>query len=291
MKTYFNMLRLPQQLMAIPLLFGLLDSGIKLSTHPQVLFWIAGWFVSSIVAFFYNDYVDSFDTDQHSPDRRASKGKKINPRVVYSIIVILSLVSCILYLESGLLGFILGLSTWLIMMIYSFPSVRLKKKKYFDILDQAIAWLVIPYFMPFVLSGQAYSLSVLVSFVFLTLFLTAAAAIAPVLDISADAIAGIANTTVSWGYDKSIRAASRLFLIAFTLCLIMIYNHTNWWYWLMLPPGFMAMKVLGMGQANTDRPEKLEKIFLRAKKWGKACGWATFLMLLIILVIRQLGYV
>ncbi len=286
-KLYVRMMRLNQQLLNLPLFFGILDSNNSLF-NPQIVFFVIGFLLSSIFGFFINDYVDSKDTDRYSPDFRATNQSKPDRQIVLNIAASLVLLALIFYTLSGIKMLLLGIIALFLMYIYSAPPLRLKKVKYLDFLDQLFAWLVIPYCAPFILTNyKPFDYS---SFVFLTLFLTSAAAIAPILDISADKKVQIFNTTVSWGYHKSLRFAFWTMFLALLVGLYLIARNFYFWYWLMIPPGIIAMGVLGYGLGNVDRPHKIEEIFLRAKKWAKVCGWGMFIFLVALFLFYQKMY-
>lgn len=276
---YFKIMRLPHQLFClVPLLLGILDSSNKL-TSPTLLFFFAGFLLASTAGFVINEYIDSFDTDKFSADTRSSKDGKLNRNIVLTLLIGLTLLSFFFFWLSGLTGFLIGLAIYALMQIYSLPKIRLKNSKYFDVLDQIVAWGILPYLAPFFITGSPIAWLPLV---FMLLFLTGASAIAPIIDISGDKQGGLVNTTVFWGYKKSLTLCFFSLYSSFIICLFFIYTHQYPWYWLMLPPGMLALGAVGYARGNVNRPEKTEKVLLIAKKYAKYCGWTLFAFLFIL---------
>lgn len=280
------MMRLPHQFLNLPLIFGILDSGGNIFHNQSLLFYTIAFLLSSIVGFFLNDYIDSKDTDQLSIENRVTKNFIPNRKTSLEISLTIIIISLIFYaLSSVTKALPIGIVTLILMYAYSVPPLRLKRFPYIDIILQIIVWAVIPYFMPYyLLNSFPFSF---VPFVFMFLFFLSTAAIAPILDISADKKAHIFNTTVRLGYQKSLRFSFWILVTALTIGLYIILTGYYFWYWLMLPPGMIALGVFGYALGNVDRPEKIEYIFLRAKKWATLCGLTMFLICLSIIIIDR----
>lgn len=289
MKIYIKILRLTHQLFcSLPLLFATLDAGIIRNVPQAVILFAIGHLLASTAGFAVNDYVDSFDTDQLSPDNRPTKGKTLKPKIALTIVSVLTLLALCFYALSGSIGLFAGVITLALMHAYSVPPIRLKRFAFLEAIVQFIAWLLIPYFAIFIISGTVLpsNLISLLPFIFLTLFLTSAASVNSIIDIEADRQSGIFNTTAHWGFEKSIKAAAYLLIAALCVGFALVYFHLSPWYYLMFLPGLKALQAYGRALGNTDRPKEIEKYFLQVKKKGKLWGFILFGSLVIFLIVQ-----
>lgn len=221
-------------------------------------------------------------------------GKYLNKTIVAAEVIGLAFLGLVFLTLGGFYSLLLGLPALVLMELYSLPPIRFKKRRYLDIIIQIIAWGIIPYLAAIMLIDPQYLINtqnplVIVNpwaLIFMISFFTASAGLGPILDITADRLGKINNTTVVWGYKKSLTVD--FFLLFFSLCegLFLTINGQYPWYTLMLPPGMLALGVIGYARGNYDRQEKIDKILLMAKKWGKFTGWALFALLVFFLVSR-----
>ncbi len=224
---YIKMLRLPHQFStAVVILFAALDIHYLHFVNLSIL--IFGLTCLSIMMFLVNEYYDSLDTDKYSTRERVLTKVPVSPKVVgflwfvFALLGALPLLYFHLYWQLALLLFV---GTF-----YTAPPLRFKARFPWDILSLS-PWVIISYSIPFTLSNLPISRILDIPFYTLFLVLLLSEMIHFITDIEPDSKAGLKNTATALSPNTLLRLA-KLSLIGATMCLAMlIYRHSNWWYY------------------------------------------------------------
>lgn len=276
MWKYVRLFRLQDQYLVFG---GALAAGILLNIRES---WIVLWAVAvtaiSISSFILNEIIDSRDVDFYSWNPiHMRKYDNINLRVAWVLSIGFTIMGLVVALLIGLFWWALLMALWYGM--YSWPSVRLKTVIGVDILTQVGAGWVIPFGVPFFVTGSIdFGWTIIVSTSFLGWSIIFPYQLA---DFTADKRAGFGNTHVILGMKHSLWFGVLCSLVGVGFFL------GGFWHmhapWLMVFPFFsLCAVVCSIHWLQLPTIEKQELAFRRYVAWMKP---ATQLLLPYIILL------
>jgi len=188
-------------------------------TILMIIFLILAEFVSGLTNSFFDKKLDIF----------ARKDtlwvfKYISPKEMLLTATICSIVGLfILWYYFNFTIFIMGLILIIILFIYSAPPIRLKTKAPMDVITNMLSYGSIPFILGWLITGNNFSLNVLVSGIIVGISAVSYNLIISWCDIKTDAKFGIKTTFVRLNYDWTINVSIILWIILLIFSTIIFY--------------------------------------------------------------------
>ncbi|HUD19961.1 MAG TPA: UbiA family prenyltransferase [Patescibacteria group bacterium] len=221
MGKYIRLFRLQDQYLAFSSVIAAgLFAGIR---NWSIFWWAIGVVLLSISAFIVNEITDRNDTDRLSWNNiHIRKNDILDKRVVLLMFITCSLVGLAL---SWYVGFIWwAVVIYAIALSYSLEPIRLKRRFGLDLISQIVATWMLPFFAP--LWGKANVNFIAAFSIISSLAILAGMFPYQIADTQADEKAGLANTHVVLGIDRSL--VSGLVLAAAAGILYLVFNMYSW---------------------------------------------------------------
>lgn len=282
-RSILHAMRLDEQpTILVAFLYGILDAGVFSETARSSYGLVGlGLLLISIAAFVLNEYANK-ELDSKRTDREPAL---LSGAVTTWFVLLFS--------ASGLiLGFVgkaprCTAGVLILGLLYSMPPAHLKIRFGLDMVCLGSSFVILPYCAPYEilatgLQGAAPPAFHALNILTLLSFLAACNLIAMIRDIGPDGSAGIRNTTVTLGLERSLRLGILLTLMTGAIGTLVASERVFPWYGPVLVCTPLVACIFGFGLGAKADGHQIQVYFSSKAKVGIATGNVLATLLLLI---------